>query len=107
MTNSEQQAGYHVWTVGDRLRAARETVTADRTQFAEMIGVSPDTVRNYERGIFKPKPIVLNAWCLATGFNREWIETGHLPTDPHDGATTESDDGSENYLFTDRDLVAA
>lgn len=85
MTNSEQEAGYHEWTVGDRLRAARESVTSDRKHFAEMIGVAPGTIRNYERDIYKPKRPVLTAWCLATGFNREWVETGHMPEGPNDG----------------------
>lgn len=85
MTNSEHQAGYHEWTVGDRLRAARESVTSDRKHFAEMIGISADTVRNYERDIFKPKRPVLAAWCLATGFDPNWITTGKLPNPPDDG----------------------
>lgn len=79
MTNSEPRLTYHEWTVGDRLRAARESVTSDRKRFAEMIGVSPDTIRNYERGYSQPKPPVLIAWCMATGFSRDWIISGRVP----------------------------
>lgn len=79
--------GYHEWTVGDRLRAARESVTSDRKKFAEMIAISPDTLRAYERGETKPKPYILAAWCLATGFDKDWILTGEKPNDdPNDGA---------------------
>ena len=85
MTNAEQVARYHEWTVGDRLRAARESVERDKNRFAEKIGVSPDTIRNYERGTYRPKPVVLSAWCLATGFDKEWILTGHIPDDPNEG----------------------
>lgn len=79
MTNSEPRLTYHEWTVGDRLRAARESVTSDRKRFAEMIGISPDTVRAYERGDTPPKPPALIAWCMATGFSRDWIVCGRVP----------------------------
>jgi transcriptional regulator with XRE-family HTH domain len=81
----EQERGYHEWTVGDRLRAAREAADLDGKQFAETIGISRDTLRNYERNIFKPKPPVLAAWCLATGFDKEWILTGERPGDDGNG----------------------
>lgn len=85
MTNSEQRAGYHEWTVGDRLRAARESVTSDKKRFAEMVGISPDTIRNYERGVNRPRAVILAAWCLVTGFSREWIMTGRMPGGPDGG----------------------
>lgn len=84
MTNSEQVSRHHEWTIGDRLRVARESVTYDKKQFAEMIGISRDTLRHYERGQTSPRPPVLTAWCLATGFDKEWILTGTIsnPTTP-------------------------
>lgn len=86
MTNTDQVvARYHQWTVGDRLRAARESVTLDGKQFAELIGISRDSLRSYERGDTQPKPPVLAAWCLATGFDKEWILTGEVPNGPETG----------------------
>lgn len=66
------------WTVGDRLRAAREKkAQLDQGPFAELIGVSRGTVSNYERGsVDHYKPIVLRAWAMATGVPVEWLETG-------------------------------
>lgn len=94
MTNLEQPAGYHEWTMGDRLRAARESVTQEATKFAEMIGISRDTLRHYERDIYKPRPPVLAAWCLATGFSKQWILTGERPDGDGNGG-----DVSENVTL--------
>lgn len=103
MTNrAEQTTGYHEWTVGDRLRAARETVTTDQKLFAEMIGISRNALRHYERNLFVPRPPVLAAWCLATGFDRNWVMTGELPDSAAtSGATARKRRGQwrDNRLF--------
>lgn len=65
------------WTVGDRLRKARELLELDQEPFAKLIGVSRGTVGNYERGLTEHyKPIVLRAWAMAAGVPVAWIETG-------------------------------
>lgn len=65
------------WTVGDRLRKARELLGLDQGPFALLIGVSRGTVSNYERGLTERyKPVVMNAWALATGVPVEWLESG-------------------------------
>lgn len=80
------------WTVGDRLRAAREKkAQLDQAPFAELIGVSRGTVSNYERGtVDHYKPIVLRAWAMATGVPLEWLETGEsaAPRPPGPGLDT-------------------
>lgn len=74
------------WTVGDRLRKARELRGLDQGPFAALIGVSRGTVSNYERGTTERyKPIVMNAWAAHTGISLEWLEKG-------DGGTTPTPD---------------
>lgn len=77
------------WTVGDRLRKARELLDLEQGPFAALIGVSRGTVSNYERGLTsRYKPIVMNAWAAQTGVPVEWLERGEPatagppPTDP-------------------------
>lgn len=82
---STQQLGDRVpeWTVGDRLRKAREIARLDQQPFADAIGVSRGTVSNYERGsVDHYKPIVLRAWAMATGVPLEWLETGVTTSTP-------------------------
>ena len=82
------QAGWRVpaFTVGDRLRKARESAGYEQGAFAELIGVSKRTVSNYECENTHPKVIVLRAWAMATGVPVEWLQTGkEPPTGPPSG----------------------
>jgi transcriptional regulator with XRE-family HTH domain len=65
---TDNPGGWDVeWTLGDRLRKARELAGYDAKAFAERIGVSRDTIRSYEADRYLPKRPVLLAWALATG----------------------------------------
>jgi transcriptional regulator with XRE-family HTH domain len=86
---STEQLGELVpeWTVGDRLRKARELRGLEQGPFAALIGVSRGTVSNYERGaVERYKPIVMNAWAAHTGVSVDWLESGATsPTPPEPG----------------------
>lgn len=69
------------FTVGDRLRKAREKTELDQGQFAEEIGVSRGTVSNYERaaspeGMKRP---YLVAWAVRCDVPVQWLLTGKVP----------------------------
>lgn len=71
------------FTIGDRLRKARELTGLDQDPFAHEIGVSRGTVSNYERavspeGLKKP---YLMAWAMRTEVPLEWLMTGKVPGD--------------------------
>lgn len=74
------------WTLGDRLRKARETTGLSQRNFAERIHVDRNTVSNAETDRVKVRPITLTAWSLATGVPVNWLLTGasNPPTDPTD-----------------------
>lgn len=77
MSTQPTAGGVPEWTVGDRLRKAREMAHMEKEQLADLIGVSRGTVANYESGATRHmKPIVLRAWAVATGASLHWIETG-------------------------------
>ncbi|WP_460836598.1 helix-turn-helix domain-containing protein [Nocardioides marmoraquaticus] len=67
------------FTLGDRLRKAREHAGYEQGPFAALLGVSRGTVSNYERelGTRGPKPIVLDQWAAKTGVSLQWLTTGH------------------------------
>lgn len=44
------------WTLGDRLRKARELTGLEAAQLAVEIGVHRDTIANYEKGRVRPRP---------------------------------------------------
>lgn len=68
------------FTLGDRLRKAREQAGVGVDEFASEIGVSRNTVTNYEKDHVKPRKIVMKAWALRTGVPIFWLETGIAPT---------------------------
>ena len=67
------------WTLGDRLRKAREMTGLEATQFADEIGVHRQSIANYEKGKTRPRRIVLQAWAVRTGVSLEWLQTGVNP----------------------------
>lgn len=85
---SIQPAGFiPEWTIGDRLRKAREATGLSQAQLAKAIDVSPKTVGNYEAGRVETRRIVLRAWSLRTGVPLMWLETGEAPSPEGNGAS--------------------
>ena len=79
--------------MGDRLQKAREVTGLNTREFADAIGVSQKTVTDAENDRRQPRRIMLNAWSLATGVPREWLETGEYSTGdngPETGLNTET-----------------
>lgn len=76
--------------VRHRLRIAREAAGLEQEQLANNIGVSRNTISNYEHGNTTPRRIVINAWALACGVPVSWIQTGKGPPGetPDGGGTT-------------------
>ena len=72
------------FTLGDRLRKARELTGLDQGDFAAEIGVSRNSVSNAETGATRPIRVTLRAWSMRTGVPIEWLLTGQAP-DPHGG----------------------
>lgn len=67
------------WTLGDRLRKARELTGLTQVQFAEELGLSRATVNNSEMGKTTPRRPVIMLWAMGTGVPMEWLETGKIP----------------------------
>ena len=64
------------WTIGDRLRKARETTGLTQVQFAERVGLSRATVNNSELNKSQPRKSVVLLWAMETGVDRDWLMTG-------------------------------
>lgn len=61
------------WTLGDRLRKARELTGMDQAEFAEAVGISRNTVNNYEKGHTRPRLLELRAWASISGVDIRWL----------------------------------
>lgn len=75
MTEHSTAMAVPTWTLGDRLRKAREFAGLDQDDLAAAIGISRGTVSNYElgRGQKAPKVYVLRDWAKTCGVPLEWI----------------------------------
>ena len=91
------------FTMSDRLRKARECAGLGQQELADAMGVDRKTVGNYEGEKVEPRKIVLNAWALATGVDRQWLETGEVP----DTGGPDGGNGITVRTFRPLDLVAA
>lgn len=95
MTTNVDDAGGLIpeLTLGWRLRMARETTGMGLRDFATHIGVSPDTLTSAEKDRRKVRSITINAYSLATGVNRDWLQTGQgQPGAPNPGPGQPSED---------------
>lgn len=68
------------WTVGDRLRKARETAGLTQQELAAEIGVSHRSITNYESDRSSPKRPVLVTWAMRTGVDLSWILQQDAPS---------------------------
>lgn len=70
----------------------------DVRPFANLLGVGVNTVTNYELENTPPdrmKPVILNAWALATGVPVDWLKTGEVPSPDGDGTSVVHPPGLE------------
>ena len=85
MTTNTEAPGFVIptFTTGDRLRKARQLTGLEQADFADELGISRGTVRNYELDHVAPRKIVLRAWAMRTGVPLQWLVNGETP-DPHE-----------------------
>lgn len=68
------------WTLGDRLAKARNAARISVEQMAAELGVSRNTVTNYEHDKTPAKRAVVRTYAATTGVPLEWLEGGPTVT---------------------------
>jgi transcriptional regulator with XRE-family HTH domain len=76
MTEAPQAFAIPQWTVGDRMKKAREHAGLKQADMAERTGIGRSTMPTYETGKVIPPKKVLIAWAMATGVPFEWLAHG-------------------------------
>lgn len=67
-----------MWTLGDRLRKARELTGMSQEEFAAVVGISRNTVANYEKGHTRPRMLELRAWARASRVDIGWLSADQV-----------------------------
>ena len=84
------------FTIGDRLKKAREVSGYTQAQFGNVIGLTRGVIANLETETTPVKKPIVVAWAFATGVDIDWLLTGEdkNPTEP---------DGPDGGLLPDLD----
>ncbi|WP_230101281.1 helix-turn-helix transcriptional regulator, partial [Microbacterium sp. Bi98] len=75
------------WTLEVRLRKSRIMADLEQAQIAEAIGVSRNTVSNWETGRSEPSATFFVRWAQATGVTLDWLAEGLNAGSPAASAT--------------------
>ena len=85
MSTQTSSGGVPEWTLGDRLRKAREYAGLHQQQLADEIGISRRSVSAYESSDTPPRRPVMLSWSLVTGVSLTWLQTGEAGPDDGPG----------------------
>ena len=61
-------------STGSRIKIARERQGVTQAELAEKMGVTPQTISQYERNIINPKPETIKKFADALGVDARWLE---------------------------------
>jgi transcriptional regulator with XRE-family HTH domain len=64
------------FTLGDRLRRAREACGYTQTELADLIGISQRSVSSYEADDTVPNLMTLRLWALFSQVSEPWLAFG-------------------------------
>lgn len=79
------------FTLGDRLRKARESAHLEMQDLAAQIDIHRQSVARYEQDLAKPKRHVLLSWSMVTGVDLRWIAEGIASDTSTDQSRTPTD----------------
>lgn len=73
LSSQDRAAAPPPWTLEDRLRKARERTGMEKQAFAEALGVTRNTVGNYELGKTTQQRTILRAWASLCDVPFGWL----------------------------------
>lgn len=69
------------WTIGDRMRKAREAAGLKPSEMAERLGgIHRNNITRWEHSRREPTVATLRKWAEVTGVDLGWLVTGSAPT---------------------------
>lgn len=76
MQMNQEAAVIPEWTLGDRLRKAREHAGLSQMQMYAETGIARSSIVRYENGQAVPSRAMLLSWALSTGVDLGWLLSG-------------------------------
>ena len=60
----------------NRIKDLRKSLGLNQTEFAMRLGVAPNTISSYEKGIIVPSNSIITSICREFAVNETWLRTG-------------------------------
>mgnify|MGYP000012569782 FL=1 len=60
----------------DRIKAIRKYKNMKQAEFAQVLGIKPNTVTSYETGLRVPSDAVITSICREFNVSEHWLRTG-------------------------------
>lgn len=60
----------------NRIKEIRKAIGLNQTEFAEKLGIAPNTISSYEGGTRIPSDAIIKSICREFAVNEEWLRTG-------------------------------
>ena len=81
LTSPQQHAAVPLFTIGDRLRKARQYADIGSAEMAGRIGRTRNSITRYESAetVDDIDELVLRAYAMETGVSFRWLKTGQAP----------------------------
>jgi transcriptional regulator with XRE-family HTH domain len=95
------------WTLGDRLRKARESAGIGVAEMALRIGVSRNTITNYEHDHRAPSVNALREWAQITGTPPSWLLGIDTESEIRSRCVREATHGAPEYMQPSLFAIAA
>lgn len=93
--------------MNERIKAVRKCAGLKQSEFAERLGIKPNTVTSYETGLRVPSDAIVTSICREFRVREEWLRTGEgemfLPVD----ADEELEQIIDEIKVSDDELIRA
>ena len=86
------------FSLGDRLRKAREIAGLEQIALAAEIEVHRQSIARYESGASIPRRPVMLSWAMMTGVSLDWLATGETGNSTHVERSTASTDSVDRVV---------
>ena len=77
--------------MNERIKAVRKSAGLKQSEFAERLGIKPNTVTSYETGLRVPSDAIVTSICREFRVRETWLRTGEgemfLPVDADEELT--------------------
>lgn len=77
--------------MNERIKAVRKSAGLKQSEFAERLGIKPNTVTSYETGLRVPSDAIVTSICREFRVSETWLRTGEgemfLPVDADEELT--------------------